>query len=205
MWALSSAAGLSKSGPYSEAEIPSVATSRQAGTFQSLLALPSLLNGVSHYRGAFYSFCLLRRASPTPSLTPCRPSGPILERQARGEEGGTCWKSSTHEVSGCDLLLSRHSNSHLLSTHLQFWWHDLTCHLLEIICTWYLQQWGISQPMLSVILTTLTTTWGPICLKSPVARRLKGQLYRQRLNQIHVLKASLSNKNKSTALTEQKS
>lgn len=129
MWALSSAAGLSKSGPYSEAEIPSVATSRQAGTFQSLLALPSLLNGVSHYRGAFYSFCLLRRASPTPCLTPCRPSGPILERQARGEEGGTCWKSSTHEVSGCDLLLSRHSNSHLLSTHLQFWWHDLTCHL----------------------------------------------------------------------------
>lgn len=134
MWALSSASELSKSGPYIEAEIPTVATSRQAGTFQSLLTLPSILDGVSHHRGAFYIFCLLRRASPTPSLTPCRPSGPILERQAasvwqaRGEEGDTCWRSSTQGLRVWSAFIktikqpsAEHSSAILMAwSHLPF-------------------------------------------------------------------------------------
>lgn len=64
-----------------EAEIPALATSRQAGTSQSLLATATLLDGVSHRRGSFHISCLLRRPSPSPSLTPRRPSGPNLGGQ----------------------------------------------------------------------------------------------------------------------------
>lgn len=51
-----------------EAEIPILVTSRQAGTSQPLLALASLLNGVSHHRWGFHVSCPLRRVFPAPAL-----------------------------------------------------------------------------------------------------------------------------------------